>query len=66
MTKVKIVKYKGFVITVKKTAMTRFGHLYEATNNIGEDYMDIPVFLTMEQAISWDKKNIDAYVNENV
>jgi len=56
------VGYKGFNIKVYKSP--KFG-LYWAQNNIGEPYMEIPLFKTSVEAIDWDKENIDKYVEEN-
>ena len=60
----KKIPYKGFNILVKQHS-SRFGAIYTATNDTGEDYMDVPGFKTEQEAVSWDKKNIDQYVREN-
>lgn len=61
---VKTVPYKGFIITLYKDYSPRFGNMYYAKNNIGEPYLDVPRFQTPEEAINWDKKNVDQYVSE--
>lgn len=61
---VKTVPYKGFIITLYKNYSPRFGNMYYAKNNIGERYLDVPRFQTPEEAINWDKKNVDQYVSE--
>jgi len=62
---IKTISYKGFKIFVRKIESERFGDLYMATNNIGEDYIDVPAFQSINEAVNWDKKNVDQYVKEN-
>ena len=54
---VKKIKYKGSTITVVKGPSG-----YVATNDYGEDYMEVPVFKDEKSAIAWDKKNMDMNV----
>ena len=58
----KTVGHKGFNISVYKSP--KWG-LYWAQNDIGEPYMEVPLFNTSTEAVKWDKENIDKYVNEN-
>lgn len=49
------VDYKGYTITVHRNR----GGMYTAKNDSGEPYNNVPQFKTAEEAIAWDKKNID-------
>lgn len=49
------IDYKGYTITVHRNR----GGMYTAKNDSGEPYMNVPQFKTAEEAIAWDKKNID-------
>lgn len=52
---VRKVDYKGYTITVHKN---RAG-MYTAKNDSGEPYTNVPQFRSEEEAIAWDKKNVD-------
>ena len=58
---VKEIKYRGFNIRVIKAKE----NFYQATNDIGESYISHPWFKTIDEAIRWDKVNIDFYIKEN-
>ncbi|MCA1807475.1 MAG: hypothetical protein LC687_06485, partial [Actinobacteria bacterium] len=49
------VDYKGYTITVHRNR----GGMYTAKNDSGEPYTYVTQFETPEEAIEWDKKNID-------
>ncbi len=49
------VDYKDYTITVHKN---RAG-MYTAKNDSGEPYTNVPQFRSAEEAIAWDKKNVD-------
>ncbi|MCA1799928.1 MAG: hypothetical protein LC687_00210 [Actinobacteria bacterium] len=52
---VKEVDYKGYTITLFRNR----GGMYTAKNDSGEPYTYVTQFETPEEAIAWDKKNID-------
>lgn len=52
---VRKVDYKGYTISVHKN---RTG-MFTAKNDSGEPYANVPQFRSEEEAIAWDKKNVD-------
>lgn len=59
---VKTVDYRGFTITVYRNR----GGMYTAKNDSGEPYAYVKQFRRPEDAIKWDKKNIDQMLDESV
>lgn len=61
---VKTIPYKGYLINVIQSKTIVMSTVYQATNNTGEPYLYHPWFATIDEAINWDRKNIDAYIKD--
>lgn len=64
MTFIKTVQHRGFEITVRRTAQTRFGFLFFAIDNYGEPIGEQIYFQTVDEAVADQVKNLDLCLDQ--